>query len=249
MTRAPVSIPSGAAWDRRVASWEAVAGSPAFRRLAREIAVLAEPCADDCVLDLGAGTGLLTLTLAPLVASVVAVDASAAMLDRLTAKAGQAGLTNIAPLVCDLRSLPLPDESVTLAVSNYSFHHLDDSGKELALSEVRRVLAPGGRLVLCDMMFALSFRRRDRELIAQKLWALARKGPAGGVRIVRNLGRLAQGRWEQPAPEQTWRRMLVDRHFVGVSVRLFEHEAGIALGQRGGAPAQPLTDAPRLEAC
>lgn len=100
------------------------------------------------------------------------------------------------------------------------------------------------------MMFALSLRRRDRELIVRKLWALARKGPAGSVRIARNLGRLAHGRWEQPAAEHTWLRMLSDRHFVDVSVRLLEHEAGIAVARRAGVvPMHPPAKPTRLDAC
>lgn len=249
MSREPTAVAPGADWDGRVASWDAVAGSAAFQRLAGEVTALARPGSDDDVADLGAGTGLLSLALAPHVATVTAVDTSTAMLERLTVKARLAGLGNISPLVGDLRSLPLPDESVTLAVSNYAFHHLDDAGKELALSEVRRVLAPGGRLVVCDMMFSLSLRRRDRELVARKLWLLARRGPAGGVRIASNLARLARGRWEQPAAQATWQRMLVDRHFVGVSVRLLEQEAGVAIGRRAGAPTRPLTRFAGLDAC
>jgi len=231
------SSQSGQHWDRRVANWDTIAASPAFHRLAQEIVVLARPQADDRVVDLGAGTGLLSLAFAPQVRDVVAIDASPMMLERLAIKADAAGLGNVRPIVADLRALPLPDESVTLAVSNYAFHHLDDAGKEVALSEVRRVLAPGGRLVVCDMMFGLSLHRRDRQLIAHKLWLLARKGPAGWLRIVRNLCRLALRRWEQPATLEVWQRMLLERQFAGVSVQLLQHEGGIAIATRPERPA------------
>jgi ubiquinone/menaquinone biosynthesis C-methylase UbiE len=117
-------------------------------------------------------------------------------------------------------------------VSNYAFHHLDDPGKEIALAEARRVLEPGGRLIICDMMFALSFEPRDRRLITQKLRLLARRGPAGVLRIARNAGRVLTRRWEQPAPAATWERMLSDRGFNDVSIELLENEAGIAAARR-----------------
>jgi SAM-dependent methyltransferase len=215
-----------------VDSWETVAQSPAFQRLAREVLTLAAPSADDRVIDLGCGTGLLSLAFAPQVERVVAIDSSPAMLQRLAEKAAGGDTANIETVVADLRSLPLPDESATLAVSNYALHHLDDHGKELALSEIRRVLVPGGRLVICDMMFALSLRRRDVAVIGGKLALLARRGPAGLLRIARNGARIVTRRWEHPAPASSWERMLADRHFQGVQVALLEHEAGIALAER-----------------
>jgi ubiquinone/menaquinone biosynthesis C-methylase UbiE len=184
------------------------------------------------VLDLGAGTGLLALALAPLVAEVTAVDISRRMLERLSQHAAEAGVDNITPLVADLRSLPLPDASMTLVVSNYAFHHLDDAGKELALSEARRVLAPEGRLVVCDMMFSLSLQGRDRRVVLEKVRALARRGPAGLVRIGRNAARLAAGRWEHPASADTWDQMLRERHFEDVRVEILAHEAGLASARR-----------------
>ena len=219
-------------WDERVESWHEVAASPAFQRVARRVRELADPCAGDRVVDLGAGTGLLTLALAGEVEWVVAVDSSAAMLSRLSEQAEEGGVANVESVVADLRSLPLADQSVTLAVSSYAFHHLDDAGKQLALSEARRVLVPGGRLVVCDMMFSLSLAPRDRAIIASKLRLLTRRGPAGLARITRNMWRVVRGCWEQPAPPQRWREMLEQRHFVDVVVLPLEHEAGIALARR-----------------
>jgi ubiquinone/menaquinone biosynthesis C-methylase UbiE len=219
-------------WDARVDAWEEVAGSEAFARMRDRICELADPAADDRVVDLGAGTGLLTLALAPTVTEVTAIDISPCMLDRLRERADSDGVHNVVPIVADLRRLPLADASATLVVSNYAFHHLDDAGKELALAEARRVLEPGGRLVVCDMMFSLSLEPRDRRLIRQKCVALARRGPAGMVRIARNACRILIRRWEQPAPAATWERMLVDRGFNDVSIELLEHEAGIAAARR-----------------
>jgi ubiquinone/menaquinone biosynthesis C-methylase UbiE len=219
-------------WDDRVEAWQEVAASGAFLAIRDRIIELAEPRTDDLVVDLGAGTGLLALALAPRVRELVAVDISERMLERLDDAAATDGVHNIEPLVADLRRLPLEDESATLVVSNYAFHHLDDPGKELALAEARRILRPGGRLVICDMMFSLSLERRDRRLVWEKVRALLRRGPAGVVRIFRNAVRVVAGRWEQPATPESWQEMLEARGFEHVRIELLEHEAAVAVARR-----------------
>jgi ubiquinone/menaquinone biosynthesis C-methylase UbiE len=219
-------------WDGRVDAWEEVASSEAFQALRDAVCERAAPRSSDVVVDLGAGTGLLTLALAPDVEQVTALDISGRMLDRLAARAAAERICNVCLVEGDLRSLPLEDESATLVVSNYAFHHLDDCAKELALTEVRRILVPGGRVVICDMMFALSLDARDRALLREKVVAIAKRGPAGILRIARNAGRVAVGRWEHPAPPEEWKRMLRARGFDRVEVELLEHEAGIATAVR-----------------
>lgn len=235
-------------WDERVEAWEEVATSPVFLAIRDRIVELAEPRRDDYVVDLGAGTGLLTLALAPRVRKLVAVDISERMLERLDDRAAADGVVNVEPLVADLRRLPLEDECATLVVSNYAFHHLDDSGKELALAEARRILRPGGRLVICDMMFSLSLEPRDRRLLWEKVRGLLRRGPAGVVRILRNALRVLAGRWEQPANPASWEDMLVARGFVQVRIELLAHEAAVAVARRpevrtAGARARAVPEA------
>lgn len=219
-------------WNERVEAWEDVAASAAFLAIRDRIVELAQPLHDDRVVDLGAGTGLLALALAPRVRELVAVDISERMLERLDDEASADGVHNVETVVADLRRLPLEDESATLVVSNYAFHHLDDSGKELALAEARRILRPGGRLVICDMMFSISLDQRDRRLVWEKVVALLRRGPAGALRILRNALRLLAGRWEQPATPRTWDEMLVARGFEQVRIELLRHEAAVALARR-----------------
>ena len=66
-----------------------------------------------------------------------------------------------------------------------------NAARELALAEARRILQPSGRLVICDMMFSLSPEPRDRRVIAEKVVALMKRGPAGVVRIPRNAARVS----------------------------------------------------------
>src|SRR5690349_11352011 len=118
-------------WDERVDAWEEVTQSPAFIALRDAVCERAQPRPDDLVVDLGAGTGLIALALAPCVSAVAAVDISAKMLERLEWHADADGTENVRTVEADLRTLPFEDESLTLAVSNYAFHHLDDDEKEL----------------------------------------------------------------------------------------------------------------------
>lgn len=110
-------------WDDPVDAWEEVAESPAFVTLREVICARAQPQPDDVVVDLGAGTGLIALALAPRVAAVAAVDISAKMLPRLERHADSAGICNVQTVEADLRTLPFEDESITRAVSNYTRIH------------------------------------------------------------------------------------------------------------------------------
>ena len=219
-------------WDAFVVHAEEVARTEGFRHLRDRIVELAAPTESDVVVDIGSGTGLLTLELAPRVAQVWAVDIAPAMGEYLRTKAASAGLTNVEAATSSAVSLPLVDGSADIAVSNYCFHHLDDDGKRRALAEVRRVLRPGGRLVFGDMMFRVGVAdARDREVVAAKVRAMAAKGPAGFLRLAKNGVRYASRRWEHPAPAPWWRGALTDAGFTDVLVEELPHEGGVAFGR------------------
>ncbi len=220
-------------WDRHVVHAEEVARGLGFKSLRDTILDRASPRAGDRVLDLGAGTGLLTLGLAEHVSRVWALDISPAMCEYLRAKAASAGLENVETVVASAVSVPLVDESVDLVVSNYCLHHLDDEGKRRALAEVHRVLVPGGRLVLGDMMFGVTLAdSRDRRVVASKVRAMLGKGPAGVVRLLRNVLRMVTARWEKPARPDWWQSALRTAGFVDVAVEALPHEGGIASGRK-----------------
>ena len=220
-------------WDRHVVHAEEIARGTGFRGLRDRILERAAPEPREVAADIGSGTGLLTLELAPRVEQVWAIDISPSMCEYLRTKAASAGLANVEVAAASAVSLPLVDESVDLVVSNYCFHHLDDAGKRQALSEVMRVLRPGGRLVFGDMMFTLRLGdQRNRAVVADKVRTMLRKGPAGIVRLARNGARLARRRWEHPADAAWWQTALTDAGFVDVAVSVLEHEGGIAHARR-----------------
>jgi ArsR family transcriptional regulator len=97
--------------------------------------------------DLGCGTGLATAALAPHVGRVIGVDASEEML--ASAKSRGSAHRNIEWRVGTLEALPLKDATLDAAVMMLVLHHVPSP--VAALTEARRVLKPGGRLLIVDM--------------------------------------------------------------------------------------------------
>jgi ubiquinone/menaquinone biosynthesis C-methylase UbiE len=111
------------------------------------------------VVEFGAGTGRLTLLLAPLVKQIRAFDGSQHMLDVTIAKLKQSRLTNWKAEAADNRDLPVEDGSADLSIQGWSFGHFcgwypetwrDEIGK--AIGEMKRVLRPGGTIIMLETM-------------------------------------------------------------------------------------------------
>jgi ubiquinone/menaquinone biosynthesis C-methylase UbiE/DNA-binding transcriptional ArsR family regulator len=98
--------------------------------------------------DLGCGTGHLAQALAPFVGRVIAVDASAAMLRAAKARIGD--LANVEIRRGDLEELPVTDATLDAALLVLVLPYLAEPA--LAIAEAARVLKPGGRLLVTDLM-------------------------------------------------------------------------------------------------
>ena len=98
--------------------------------------------------DLGCGTGHISAALAPSVARVIAIDESGPML--AAARARLADATNVDLREGHIESLPLEDASLDVAILFLVAHFITDPAR--AMQEVRRVLKPGGRLLLVDLL-------------------------------------------------------------------------------------------------
>jgi ArsR family transcriptional regulator len=100
--------------------------------------------------DLGVGDGLLTLMLAENATNVTAVDISSEMLAQLEARARAKGIDNVETVEGDIESLPLPDASHDVVVASQALHHA--AKPDRCLAEAHRILVPGGRLLVIDLL-------------------------------------------------------------------------------------------------
>jgi len=222
-------------WDRRAHSWDyAAVGLGAVVETVMSEAAVERGMV---VVDLGAGTGSLSLPLAALGASVTAVDISPKMMAVLEAKAKESGIAGIAAVVAKVEELDLPEASVDVVVSNYALHHLRDPDKEKVVVNAARWLRPGGRLVVGDMMFGRGSTTRDREVIASKARIMLRRGPAGWWRLAKNVARFTLRLQERPVPIDRWSSYFAKAGFAAVTATAVVDEAAVVAGTKPqGAP-------------
>lgn len=121
-------------------------------------------CQGQRLLDVGTGTGIVANYVAGLLNQsgfVTGIDLSRGMIDTSNNIAQKAGLRNVEFLRMDAEALDLPDKFLDTVLSMQAFMHFPDAGK--ALSEIHRVLKPGGRLVVslgCSMPHWMGGRLR-----------------------------------------------------------------------------------------
>lgn len=102
------------------------------------------------MLDMGCGAGHASFTAAGQVAEVTAYDLSSQMLEVVAAAAKEKGFSNIVTQQGYAETLPFADACFDVVISRYSAHHWHDVGQ--ALREVKRVLKPGGVIIVMDVM-------------------------------------------------------------------------------------------------
>ncbi len=109
--------------------------------------------AGETVLDLGCGAGsdlLIAAQMTGPAGRAIGIDMTTSMLDRARASAEAMGLDNVELHESLIEALPLEDESVDVVISNGVIDLVPD--KEAVFAEIDRVLRPGGRVQLADVI-------------------------------------------------------------------------------------------------
>jgi len=142
-------------WDKERAEqharWAKMASrltyAPFARRIVRSIA---SPEGDSTLVDLGTGPGILSIELHRLLpqAKIIGVDLSSDMLEIARRNADEAGMSNYETRLGRAEEIPIESDCVNLVVTQSSFHEWEDQRK--GLSEIFRILKPGGSLILKD---------------------------------------------------------------------------------------------------
>lgn len=105
---------------------------------------------EDVVLEVAAGTGLVSRAIAHRVRHVTALDLTPAMLAEGKRDADHAGITNITFTRGDGTALPYVDRSFTLVVTRFSLHQV--AAPAAVVTEMARVSRPGAALIIADLI-------------------------------------------------------------------------------------------------
>ena len=137
-------------WIARLLDGESRLGGTAPEELLADAGVRES----DTVVDTGCGPGFLTLPAARLVGPgghIYAVDIEQKMVDLVRARAAEDGLGHVTALLGAPDSVPLPEGSADFAITALILHYQPDDVVRLRLlTDVRRVLRPGGRVLVID---------------------------------------------------------------------------------------------------
>jgi ubiquinone/menaquinone biosynthesis C-methylase UbiE/DNA-binding transcriptional ArsR family regulator len=128
-------------------SWEAIG----------HLALRLTPAID--VADLGAGEGLVSQLLAHRARQVWCIDNSPRMVEVGSELAQKNGLANLTYKLGDIENVPLPDQSVDLAILSQALHHAQHPQK--AVDETYRILRPGGQVLILDLNEHLFEKARE----------------------------------------------------------------------------------------
>jgi arsenite methyltransferase len=180
----------------------------------------------EVVLDLGSGGGIDVLLSARRVApggKAYGLDMTDEMLELARGNQREAGVENVEFLKGEIEEIPLPDEHVDVVISNCVINLSTE--KEKVLGEAHRVLKPGGRFAVSDIVFL-----GDKSLLADEL-----------VHEVEMWSGCVSGALEKEEYESQLRAA----GFVEVSIEVIQvHSPGTIIEWRGDSAAQMLREVP-----
>src|SRR6266511_2227354 len=139
-----------------------------------------EPREGERLLEVGPGTGYYSLPVAGWLSpggSLDVVDVQQEMLDHSVRRAADEGIDNITPALADARELPFDDNTFDGAYLVTVLGEIPE--QDAALRELRRVVRPGGRIVVGELF-------GDPHMVTHS--ALVRRAAAAGLRVERKLG-------------------------------------------------------------
>ena len=161
------------------------------RAFRERLLALAPLRAGETVVDIGCGTGTLTIAARRHVGAsgrVVGIDASPEMIARAARKAARAG-DAVEFRVAAVEALPMPSASVDVVLSTLMFHHLPRPAREACVREIRRVLKPGGRVLIVDF----GAPDAERKGLLARLHRHGHVDPRGVVDVVSQAGLVVTG--------------------------------------------------------
>lgn len=140
-------------FDREALQWDEkpqrrILGDAVAKAMIRD----AKPHGSMRALEIGCGTGLVSLAIAPLVMSLSAIDTSREMLEVLEYKTATAGIRNIRAICSDLGTFSETagqQERFDLIYCSMTLHHIEDTASFIA--GISRILCPGGIIAIADL--------------------------------------------------------------------------------------------------
>jgi ubiquinone/menaquinone biosynthesis C-methylase UbiE len=118
------------------------------RSVLERVVALAEPRPSDLALDVATAAGHTAFAMAPHVRAVVGIDITPQMLAEAAKLRARSGFASVHLAQASVYAMPFTDGAFDVVTCRRAAHHFEDIGR--ALAEMRRVLRPGGRLVVDD---------------------------------------------------------------------------------------------------
>jgi ubiquinone/menaquinone biosynthesis C-methylase UbiE len=203
---------------------------PGYLQAINKIVELANLKGEEIVLDLGCGTGNLTLEIAKKVKRVIAVDFSEKMIAVARHKAKSLGLENIEFKAKDIRDIDL-ENFVDLAVSNFVIHHLIYEDKIEVLFTIYRALKKNGRVIIGDIVGKEEDFKKSNKILKENY--KRKYGRVSGY--LKNLHHVIMHSLltkEYPEDSTTWGSIMERVGFENIKVSKVEAGVGVVYGEK-----------------